>query len=158
MAHACPLPQVLLNAAPLLTPADVRTLAAGLCPSQSCNKAQLLLQEALEKQRSHVWAPGGSLVLVLDKVRACPCCFSLSSDSHSRSRLPFFLLLFPAQHLQKLPWESMACLRAVPVTRLPSLRFLLSYNLAPRVSGRGAPWLCRGAWDPRGWCWAGADS
>lgn len=95
--------KVLLNAAPLLTPADVRTLAAGLCPSQSCNKAQLLLQEALEKQRSHVRAPGGSLVLVLDK------------------------------HLQKLPWESMACLRAVPVTRLPSLRFLLSYNLAPRA-------------------------
>ncbi|NWZ30408.1 ESPL1 protein, partial [Asarcornis scutulata] len=97
--------KVLLNAAPLLTPADVRALAAGLCPSQSCNKAELLLQKALEKQRSRVRAPGGSLVLVLDK------------------------------HLQKLPWESMACLRAVPVTRLPSLRFLLSYNLAPRQAG-----------------------
>ncbi|XP_032063192.1 separin [Aythya fuligula] len=97
--------KVLLNAAPLLTPADVRALAAGMCPSQSCNKAELLLQKALEKQRSRVRAPGGSLVLVLDK------------------------------HLQKLPWESMACLRAVPVTRLPSLRFLLSYNLAPRQAG-----------------------
>ncbi|KAM9177083.1 separin [Mergus octosetaceus] len=96
--------KVLLNAAPLLTPADVRALAAGLCPSQPC-KAQLLLQEALEKWRSRVQAPGGSLVLVLDK------------------------------HLQKLPWESMACLRALPVTRLPSLRFLLSYNLAPRQAG-----------------------
>ncbi|KAK2514457.1 Espl1 [Columba livia] len=54
---------------------------------------------------------GGSLVLVLDK------------------------------HLQKLPWESMACLRAVPVTRLPSLRFLLSYSLARE---RGGSVLSRG--------------
>ncbi|NXI66316.1 ESPL1 protein, partial [Anseranas semipalmata] len=93
--------KVVLNAAPLLAPADVRALAAGLCPAQPC-KAQLLLQEALEKRRMCAQAPGGSLVLVLDK------------------------------HLQKLPWESMACLRALPVTRLPSLRFLLSYSLAQR--------------------------
>ncbi|NXK57046.1 ESPL1 protein, partial [Chauna torquata] len=64
--HACPSPQVVLNAAPLLAPADVRALAAGLCPAQPC-KAQLLLQEALEKQRTRAQASGGSLVLVLDK-------------------------------------------------------------------------------------------
>uniref|UniRef100_A0A8B9CUE0 separase n=1 Tax=Anser brachyrhynchus TaxID=132585 RepID=A0A8B9CUE0_9AVES len=102
--------KVVLNAAPLLTPADVRALAVGLCPAQPC-KAQLLLQEALEKRRSCAQAPGGSLVLVLDK------------------------------HLQKLPWESMACLRTLPVTRLPSLHFLLSYSLAQRQAGSV---LCRG--------------
>ncbi|XP_040395534.1 separin isoform X3 [Cygnus olor] len=102
--------KVVLNAAPLLAPADVRALAAGLCPAQPC-KAQLLLQEALEKRRSCPQAPGGSLVLVLDK------------------------------HLQKLPWESMACLRTLPVTRLPSLHFLLSYSLAQRQAGSV---LCRG--------------
>ncbi|XP_040437081.1 separin isoform X1 [Falco naumanni] len=64
------------------------------------HQAQLLLQEAVEKRRAGARQPGGSLVLVLDK------------------------------HLQKLPWESMACLQALPVTRLPSLRFLLSYTLA----------------------------
>ncbi|XP_040395533.1 separin isoform X2 [Cygnus olor] len=101
--------KVVLNAAPLLAPADVRALAAGLCPAQPC-KAQLLLQEALEKRRSCPQAPGGSLVLVLDK------------------------------HLQKLPWESMACLRTLPVTRLPSLHFLLSYSLAQRAGSV----LCRG--------------
>lgn len=139
----------MLNAAPLLAPADVRALAAGLCPAQPC-KAQLLLQEALEKRRSCPQAPGGSLVLVLDKVRACPCRFSLSSDVHcvTHAFLSFLFLLFPLQHLQKLPWESMACLRTLPVTRLPSLHFLLSYSLAQRVSGGGGTLALRGAWDP----------
>ncbi|XP_040395535.1 separin isoform X4 [Cygnus olor] len=45
------------------------------------------------------------------------------------------------KHLQKLPWESMACLRTLPVTRLPSLHFLLSYSLAQRQAGSV---LCRG--------------
>ncbi|NXE58007.1 ESPL1 protein, partial [Casuarius casuarius] len=67
--------------------------------------AQLLLQEALEKRKAGARQAGGSLVLVLDK------------------------------HLQKLPWESMACLRDVPVTRLPSLRFLLSYSLVQQRAG-----------------------
>jgi len=31
----------------------------------------------------------------------------------------------------------MACLKAVPVTRLPSLRFLLSYSLAQKVRALG---------------------
>ncbi|XP_052666207.1 separin [Harpia harpyja] len=68
-------------------------------------KAQLLLQEAVEERRACATQTDGSLVLVLDK------------------------------HLQKLPWESMACLKAVPVTRLPSLRFLVSYSLAQEQSG-----------------------
>ncbi|XP_074670026.1 separin isoform X2 [Strix aluco] len=68
-------------------------------------QAQLLLQEALERRRNCAKGSGGSLVLVLDK------------------------------HLQKLPWESMPCLQAVPVTRLPSLRFLLSYTLAQQPAG-----------------------
>ncbi|NWH81005.1 ESPL1 protein, partial [Piaya cayana] len=93
--------QVLLNAAPLLTPQDVQALAFSLCPGQP-REAQLLLQEAVEKQKAHTGQARGSLVLVLDK------------------------------HLQKLPWESMECLKAVTVTRLPSLRFLLSYSLAQK--------------------------
>ncbi|NXE16903.1 ESPL1 protein, partial [Lophotis ruficrista] len=68
-------------------------------------EAQLLLQEAVEKRRARAKQGGGSLVLVLDK------------------------------HLQKLPWESMACLAPVPVTRLPSLRFLLGYSLARKQAG-----------------------
>ncbi|XP_069735535.1 separin [Phaenicophaeus curvirostris] len=93
--------QVLLNAAPLLTPQEVQALAFGLCPAQP-HKAQLLLQKAVEKQKAHTVQARGSLVLVLDK------------------------------HLQKLPWESMECLKTVTVTRLPSLRFLLSYSLAQK--------------------------
>lgn len=38
-----------------------------------------------------------------------------------------------AQDLQKLPWESMPSLRALPVTRLPSFRFLLSYSIIREV-------------------------
>ncbi|KAK1211585.1 ESPL1 protein, partial [Pygoscelis papua] len=68
-------------------------------------RARLLLEEAVEKRRACAKQTGGSLVLVLDK------------------------------HLQKLPWESMACLKAVPVTRLPSLRFLLSYSLTQKRAG-----------------------
>uniref|UniRef100_A0A8C8VLM4 separase n=1 Tax=Pelusios castaneus TaxID=367368 RepID=A0A8C8VLM4_9SAUR len=64
--------------------------------------AQALLQEALEKQRIRSKPVSGHLVLVLDK------------------------------HLQKLPWENIPCLRTLPVTRLPSLHFLLSYPLAQR--------------------------
>ncbi|NWY07607.1 ESPL1 protein, partial [Nothoprocta ornata] len=67
--------------------------------------AQILLQEALEKREGRARQAGGSLILVLDK------------------------------HLQRLPWESMAFLRDVSVTRLPSLRFLLSYSLARERAG-----------------------
>lgn len=38
-----------------------------------------------------------------------------------------------AQDLQKLPWESIPSLRALPVTRLPSFRFLLSYTSIKEV-------------------------
>ncbi|NXQ82068.1 ESPL1 protein, partial [Nyctibius grandis] len=58
--------KVVLNAAPLLTPHDVQALAFGLCPAQP-RKAQLLLQEAVEKQRACAEQTTGSLVLVLDK-------------------------------------------------------------------------------------------
>ncbi|NXH15265.1 ESPL1 protein, partial [Bucco capensis] len=102
--------KVLLNAAPLLTPKNVQALAFGLCPAQP-HRAQLLLEEAVEKWRSCTLQSTGSLVLLLDK------------------------------HLHKLPWESMSCLRAVPVTRLPSLHFLLSYSLAQK---RASSVLSRG--------------
>ncbi|OXB79012.1 UNVERIFIED_CONTAM: hypothetical protein H355_004555 [Colinus virginianus] len=106
--------KVVLNAAALLSPADVRALAVGLCPAQP-SRAQLLLKEALKKQKNSTQEPSGSVILVLDK------------------------------HLQKLPWESMECLRALPVTRLPSLRFVLSYTLAQK---QPSSVLCRGI-DPR---------
>ncbi|XP_061871449.1 separin [Colius striatus] len=97
--------KVLLNAAALLTPQEVQALAFGLCPAQPL-RAQQLLQEALERCRGCAReGPRGSLLLVLDK------------------------------HLQKLPWESMRCLKTVPVTRLPSLRFLLSYSLTQKQEG-----------------------
>uniref|UniRef100_A0A674IX45 separase n=1 Tax=Terrapene triunguis TaxID=2587831 RepID=A0A674IX45_9SAUR len=73
--------------------------------------ARAFLQEAVDKWRSHSGQTSGHLVLVLDK------------------------------HLQKLPWENIPCLRTLPVTRLPSLRFLLSYNLAQRYR-RGSILTC----------------
>ncbi|NXK42695.1 ESPL1 protein, partial [Piprites chloris] len=97
--------QVLLNGAPALTPHDVQALAFGLCPSRPL-WAQFLLEEALEGALERGWGDSrGSLVLLLDK------------------------------HLQRLPWESLPALRAVPVTRLPALRFLLSYVMAQQNSG-----------------------
>uniref|UniRef100_A0A6I8NJY3 separase n=1 Tax=Ornithorhynchus anatinus TaxID=9258 RepID=A0A6I8NJY3_ORNAN len=62
-------------------------------------RAEELLREAVERLRGRTARRTGHLVLVLDK------------------------------HLQKLPWETTPSLRALPVTRLPSLRFLLSYGL-----------------------------
>uniref|UniRef100_A0A8C6I5T6 separase n=1 Tax=Mus spicilegus TaxID=10103 RepID=A0A8C6I5T6_MUSSI len=63
------------------------------------DRAQVLLSEAVGRVQSQE-APGSQhLVLVLDK------------------------------DLQKLPWESTPILRAQPVTRLPSFRFLLSYTV-----------------------------
>ncbi|XP_053868201.1 separin isoform X1 [Malaclemys terrapin pileata] len=73
--------------------------------------AQAFLREAVDKWRSRSGQTSGHLVLVLDK------------------------------HLQKLPWENIPCLRTLPVTRLPSLRFLLSYNLAQRYR-RGSILTC----------------
>lgn len=105
--------KVVLNAAALLSPADVQALAVGLCPAQP-SRAQLLLQEALDKRKNIKREPGGSVVLVLDK------------------------------HMQKLPWESITCLKDLPITRLPSLRFLFSYALAQK---RTNSVLCRGV-DP----------
>uniref|UniRef100_A0A2K5QEB6 separase n=1 Tax=Cebus imitator TaxID=2715852 RepID=A0A2K5QEB6_CEBIM len=48
--------------------------------------------------------------------------------------------------LQKLPWESMPCLQALPVTRLPSFRFLLSYSITKEHGA--SPVLSQGV-DPR---------
>lgn len=55
-------------------------------------------------------------------------CVRLPGDSHLRVLLP--------QDLQKLPWENMPSLRALPVTRLPSFRFLLSYSIIKEVGFR----------------------
>ncbi|NWT06249.1 ESPL1 protein, partial [Mionectes macconnelli] len=96
--------QVLLNGAPALTPSDVQALAFGLCPARPL-RARLLLEEALEGILERDQGDSrGSLVLLLDK------------------------------HLQRLPWESLPALGAVPVTRLPALRFLLSYVMARQSS------------------------
>uniref|UniRef100_A0A8D1FNF6 separase n=1 Tax=Sus scrofa TaxID=9823 RepID=A0A8D1FNF6_PIG len=62
-------------------------------------RAQELLSEAVGRLQHQTVASSRHLVLVLDK------------------------------DLQKLPWESMPSLRALPVTRLPSFRFLLSYSI-----------------------------
>ncbi|NWU87275.1 ESPL1 protein, partial [Onychorhynchus coronatus] len=97
--------QVLLNGAPALTPSDVQALAFGLCPARPL-RARLLLEEALEGALERDQGDSrGSLVLLLDK------------------------------HLQRLPWESLPALGDVPVTRLPALRFLLSYVMARQSSG-----------------------
>lgn len=79
-------------------------------------RAQVLLSEAVGRVQSQAAPPSQHLVLVLDK------------------------------DLQKLPWESMPCLRALPVTRLPSLRFLLSYSIAKEAGASSV--LSQGV-DPR---------
>ncbi|XP_047405825.1 separin isoform X1 [Sciurus carolinensis] len=62
-------------------------------------RAQELLSEAVGRLQGQMAPRNRHLVLVLDK------------------------------DLQKLPWESMPSLRVLPVTRLPSFRFLLSYSI-----------------------------
>ncbi|KAM5249307.1 separin isoform 1-T3 [Hipposideros larvatus] len=62
-------------------------------------RAQELLNEAIGRLQGQKVPSNRHLVLVLDK------------------------------DLQKLPWESMPSLRALPVTRLPSFHFLLSYAI-----------------------------
>ncbi|XP_054984078.1 separin [Sorex araneus] len=78
--------------------------------------AQELLNEALGRVQGQKKPSNRHLVLVLDK------------------------------DLQKLPWESTPGLRTLPVTRLPSLRFLLSYSVL-KESGASSV-LSRGV-DPR---------
>ncbi|XP_076966940.1 separin isoform X2 [Tamandua tetradactyla] len=56
------------------------------------------------------------------------------------------LVLVLDKDLQKLPWESMPTLRALPVTRLPSLRFLLSYSV---IKESGASSVLSQGVDPR---------
>nr|XP_008101791.1 PREDICTED: separin [Anolis carolinensis] len=94
--------KAMLNGSHLLTPQHVWSLAQGFNPVQP-EKAQNLLQEAVDKLGGRTGlASNGHVVLVLDK------------------------------HLQKLPWENIPCLRSHPVTRLPSLHFLLSCSLTKK--------------------------
>ncbi|CAI9541207.1 unnamed protein product, partial [Staurois parvus] len=62
-------------------------------------QVQELLNNSIDRLKTKIGHTDGHLILVLDK------------------------------HLQKLPWESMPCLMTRSVTRLPSLHFLLNYNL-----------------------------
>ncbi|KAM9229251.1 separin [Dugong dugon] len=56
------------------------------------------------------------------------------------------LILVLDKDLQKLPWESMPSLRALPVTRLPSFRFLLTYSI---IKESGASSVLSQGVDPR---------
>ncbi|XP_037370735.1 separin isoform X2 [Talpa occidentalis] len=79
-------------------------------------RAQELLSEALGRLRGQTTPSNKHLVLVLDK------------------------------DLQKLPWESMPSLRTLPVTRLPSFHFLLSYSI---IKEAGASSVLSHGVDPR---------
>nr|XP_031538710.1 separin [Vicugna pacos] len=79
-------------------------------------RAQELLSEAVGRLQGQMGPSSKHLVLVLDK------------------------------DLQKLPWESMPSLRALPVTRLPSFRFLLSYSI---IKQSGASSVLSQGVDPR---------
>ncbi|XP_005397224.1 PREDICTED: separin isoform X2 [Chinchilla lanigera] len=80
------------------------------------DRAQELLTEAAERLQGQTAPSNKHLVLVLDR------------------------------DLQKLPWESIPCLRALPVTRLPSFHFLLSYSV---IKEAGASSVLRQGVDPR---------
>lgn len=137
----------MLSGASTLTPQDIETLAYGLCPAWP-ERAQELLSEAVRRLQGQTVPSNRHLVLVLDKVRswglegpylvgsghqvtplppsdACGC---LAGDGN-----PCMLFV---QDLQKLPWESIPSLRALPVTRLPSFHFLLSYSIIREVGFR----------------------
>ncbi|XP_027450398.2 separin isoform X3 [Zalophus californianus] len=79
-------------------------------------RAQELLSEAVGRLQGQTVPSDRHLVLVLDK------------------------------DLQKLPWENMPSLRALPVTRLPSFRFLLSYSI---IKESGASSVLSQGVDPR---------
>ncbi|EGV95374.1 separin isoform X1 [Cricetulus griseus] len=79
-------------------------------------RARVLLSEAVGRVQGQVAPRSQHLVLVLDK------------------------------DLQKLPWESMSSLRALPVTRLPSFHFLLSYSITKEA---GASSVLNQGVDPR---------
>ncbi|XP_036064572.1 separin [Onychomys torridus] len=79
-------------------------------------RARVLLSEAVGRVQSQEAPASQHLVLVLDK------------------------------DLQKLPWESMPSLRALPVTRLPSFHFLLSYYITKEA---GASSVLNQGVDPR---------
>ncbi|XP_051016383.1 separin [Acomys russatus] len=79
-------------------------------------RARALLGEAVGQAQSQVAPQHQHLVLVLDK------------------------------DLQKLPWESMPTLRSLPVTRLPSVHFLLSYSVSKEAGASSV--LSQGV-DPR---------
>ncbi|XP_043939827.1 separin [Protopterus annectens] len=68
--------------------------------------ATKILQTAVDKVKHWTRSTKGHLVLVLDK------------------------------HLQKLPWEAVPALQSSVVTRLPSLRFLLSYSVMKKFQSR----------------------
>uniref|UniRef100_A0A8C5MBK5 separase n=1 Tax=Leptobrachium leishanense TaxID=445787 RepID=A0A8C5MBK5_9ANUR len=90
--------KAVLGGSHLLTPQLVGTFTQSLCHLHS-ERAQEILQGAVDGLKSSTKDTEGHLVLVLDK------------------------------HLQKLPWENISCLLNKSVTRLPSLNFLLSYGL-----------------------------
>ncbi|XP_053413203.1 separin isoform X1 [Nycticebus coucang] len=79
-------------------------------------RAQELLNEAVGRLKGQTVLSDKHLILVLDK------------------------------DLQKLPWESMPSLRALPVTRLPSFHFLLSYSI---IKESGASSVLSQGVDPR---------
>ncbi|XP_027805493.1 separin [Marmota flaviventris] len=79
-------------------------------------RAQKLLSEVVGRLQGQMAPSNRHLVLVLDK------------------------------DLQKLPWESMPSLRVLPVTRLPSFRFLLSYSI---IKEGGASAVLSQGVDPR---------
>ncbi|KAJ2157455.1 separin protein [Coemansia sp. RSA 552] len=51
------------------------------------------------------------------------------------------LILVPDKHAQQIPWECLPCLRDIPISRVPSVSFLLERILAMK-SGRSA-WASR---------------
>ena len=89
--------------------------------------------------------PKGHVVLILDKVgtftsvrlpllhRNTVQCGLLNSKGLNQriltSTSPSFI-----QHLQKLPWECVLCLRPCSVTRMPSLHSLLGHCIQREVS------------------------
>ncbi|KAK2510725.1 Espl1, partial [Columba guinea] len=119
-------------------PAGVTVCVLALVGAQLGSAGDTLLLTRLEKDAGPT--PLSSVLSDFDAIqkeqKECSACTDKQDWWLRRSELDRRM-----KHLQKLPWESMACLRAVPVTRLPSLRFLLSYSLARE---RGGSVLSRG--------------
>ncbi|XP_007947715.1 separin [Orycteropus afer afer] len=132
-------------------------------PAQEASRLQELLQECGWKYPDPTLLKillSGASVLTPQDIQALAYGLCLTQPERARNLLSEavgrlqgstvpsnrHLVLVLDKDLQKLPWENMPSLRALPVTRLPSFRFLLTYSI---IKESGASSVLSQGVDPR---------